>query len=169
MGGSLVGTVFGLVGLAGITAGSSTTADHWTGWVLFVFGGLFVWRSLRSGTVVATASELRVGTFARDYHIPFTDIARVTADARAVGPMGWRRSCLVVERNDGSRKVFTDVNSPLGKNGDRSDVEIAAEEINRLAHTAALRRGPLMRHRRTLAQALGTPVASQIVFSPESL
>jgi len=78
---------------------------------------------------------MTIRTFVRNYRFPIEDIQCITSEVRAVGPLAWRRSCLVVEQANGVRRVFADFNSSATRHNQPPRVATIAETLNQLIKT----------------------------------
>ena len=120
-----------LIGLAGL-AKDPTIGGRVFGGVLAVVTSIFAVRGARAGTVVTTADSLVIRNLLWTHRVPYAEIQSVAAETRPVGPMGYRRSCLVVETRDGRRKAYSEFNSPPSPADRRAVVEDVAAELDSL-------------------------------------
>lgn len=120
-----------LVGLAGVGADTSVGGRVFGG-ILAAVSLFFAVRGARAGTVVATDDSLVIRNVLRTHRVPYEEIRAVETEIRPVGPVRYRRSCLVLVLHDGTRKVYTEFNSPPGRSGHSSAVEVVAEELDAL-------------------------------------
>jgi hypothetical protein len=114
--GAGVFSLFALIGIAGLVDGNGL-GDRIFGAVLALVGAFFAVRQARAGVVIATSEGLIVRQLIRTYRVPLTRIERVTDEVRPRGPMAYRRCCLTIEFEDGTRKVYGDLNSAPSKRG----------------------------------------------------
>jgi hypothetical protein len=114
--GAGVFSLFALIGIAGLVDGNGL-GDKIFGAVLALVGAFFATRQARAGVVIATSEGLIVRQLIRTYRVPLTRIERVTDEVRPRGPMAYRRCCLTIEFEDGTRKVYGDLNSAPSKRG----------------------------------------------------
>ena len=91
---------------------------------------VFAFRGARAGTVVTTDDSLVIRNVLSTHHVPYIEIQSVGAVTRRVGPMRYRRSCLVIERKDGRQQLYTEFNSAPSKPQHRARVEEVAEQLN---------------------------------------
>jgi hypothetical protein len=92
-------------------------------------------RLARSGTVIVRPDSLEIRTPWRTYRVLFDQIESVTSEIRSVGPMAYRRCCLVIDRLAADRKVYTDFNSPPGRADHPAVVETVARSLDQLVRS----------------------------------
>jgi hypothetical protein len=140
----------GLILLLALVCLAPVAAGHGVGERVFgaVLAGILLlvaFRAARAGTVIATDDALVIRNVARTHRVPYDEIRSVGAETRPVGPVGYRRSCLLLELRDGRRKVYSEFNSPPGRAGRPSAVEAIAGELDALLRRRGLEAQPRIR------------------------
>jgi hypothetical protein len=94
-----------LLGLAGLTQGA------WTAVAFLIVGGAFLYRGLRSATVVLTDSEVELRGFARTRRLRVADLSVVDVAVGRTGMNGFGREYLILKQRDGTTSAFKELNA----------------------------------------------------------
>jgi hypothetical protein len=110
-GGAAIGALFAIVGVS-MALSHASTGDVAFGAVLIAGSAVFIWRSIRAGTLILERHALRVIGLLGSKRIPVEEIDRVYSEERRVGAGGWKRSCLAVRLTNGRDESLHRVQQP---------------------------------------------------------
>ena len=106
--------VFALIGLSGLTVGS-TKGDQIVGTAVLILAVVLVGRSLVAPTLDVNPRALVIRKLLRTRRLAWSDIAQITIEEGRTGITGGQREFLVVQLMDSTTWRHKELNAPAGR------------------------------------------------------